>query len=151
MYSIKFVQQLKQGVEDFECNSIFLTEDNYKKLPIINDEDSQEILNGNCTFEKKNFFEQVRRAKKSFPAIWISNEDWKLEQTNYYDKYVNDKIHWVFVCIDEKLGRWIAFKFYNLLTISDACDAIIHVSLPDHGELYRLNNDCMKLVKKYYD
>ncbi len=147
MYSIKFVQQLRQGVEDYEKDSIFLTEEDYNALPIIDNRDCKELLNGNCTVNKKDFFEQVRHATKSFPAIWISNPNWKLPN----DIYVHNKIYFIFVCIDEKLDRWIAFKFYNLLTKADNSDAIIPVSLPQHGDIYRLNDDCMNIVRKFYN
>ncbi len=150
MYNIKFEHQLRQGEQDYECNSIKLTEDDYNSLPIL---EAKKIIDNNCTFKNEEFIEPIRHQSKSFKALWISNKNWNLESESkkFNGGYMDTTIYWVFVCVDEKLDKWIAFKFYDLATVEDCYSSTVAVSLPTHGDIYRLDNDCMEIVRKYFN
>lgn len=146
MYEIRFENQCRQGCEDYPGPSICLSYKDYCSLPII---DSKAVFDEDCDFKKRTFFEQVRHPSKEFKSIWVSNPNWHLPN-NSSNPYMCTEIHWVFVCISEAKNAWIAFKFWDEVDAGEAYTATVGVSFPRHGELYRLDNECRKIVKNFY-
>ena len=131
----------------FEFNSINLTTKEYENLPEL----SPTVFNENCEFNKGLFVEKVRHPEESFPAIWITNDDWVLEDSSDSSGgYLDDTIKWVFVCLDVNADIWIAFKYYDAATVAEAYGSTVSVSFPCHGEVYRLDSKCKEIVRKFY-
>ena len=148
MYKITFEEQPRHGEPDYEGPTITLTEEQYQHLPEL----SADIFNEKCEFSKGLFYEQVRRPTQSFPAVWISSDEWKLDEaTEGSGGYMDDSIKWVFVCLDIDNDIWIAFEYYNLATVAEAYGSTVGVSLPCHGDLYRLDSSCKDIVLKFYN
>jgi len=120
----------------------------YQALPEL----SAEISNEKCEFCKGQFYEQIRHPTKSFPAVWITNDEWKLDDADKASgAYMNDSIKWIFVCLDINNSIWIAFKYYNLATVAESYGSTVNVSSPCHGDVYRLYSSCMEIVRKFYN
>lgn len=141
-YRIRFFMQVRQGFMDYEGDSIYLTAREYFKLPKI----SVESFVGDCKFSKGEFWEPVRDPVTSFPAVFIKNDAWIREDSDY----LNKEVVWVFVCIDADEDFWIAFKYWDSVDVGEAYGATVNVSFPEHGEVYRLDESCMKVVHKFY-
>jgi hypothetical protein len=147
LYEIAFSRQSRHGLPDTDGDSIRLTKEQYHTLPEL----SLETFDGQCKFVPKEFSEQVRHPEKSFPAIWISNDTWKVAPLdNTSDWYVHDNFYWVFVCIDVAADLWIAFTYHDAVTADDAYCSTVNVCYPTHGELYRLDEGCKELVRRFY-
>lgn len=148
MYKITFYEQPRHGEPDYETGTITLTQAEYHDLPEL----SASIFNEKCEFKKGQFYEQVRRPTQSFPAVWIANDEWKLDKPDKSSSgYLNDSIKWVFVCLDIDNDIWIAFKYYNLATVTESYGSTVGVSSPCHGDLYRLDPSCKDIVNKFYN
>ena len=146
MYTIRFCDQTRQNTKDSERNSIILCEDQINSLPILSLETftDKTKLNGPCQFITGTFYEKVRNPKAHFPAIWIRNDAWQLEDSDFYlDKH----IRWVLICLDSKKDIWIAFEYYDIATADDVYGSSVNVSFPRHGEIYRLNDACKDFAK----
>ena len=147
LYAINFAQQSRHGMPDVDGDSIQLTKEQYLVLPEL----SHEMFDEQCEFAKKKFSEQVRSPEKSFPAVWITNPEWKVDPPqDSQNIYVHKEFCWVFVCIDVAENLWIAFQYHDAVTIDDACCSTVSVSNPTHGEVYRLDEGCKELVRKFY-
>lgn len=148
MYKITFHDQPRQGEEDYESGSITLTQEQYQNLPEL----STDIFNEKCKFKKGSFSEKVRYPEVSFPAVWITNDDWHLgDAGDGTGGYLDDKFQWVFVCLDMEADIWIAFKFWDCATVAEAYCATVSVSFPCHGKLYRLDSKCKEIVQRFYN
>ena len=150
MYRITFEAQPRQGTPDYETNSIVLTQAEYENLPVL----SANIFDEKCEFSKGTFSEQVRAPVHTFPAVWISNDSWELEEPHNSDLtggYMDSTFWWVFVCLDSKENIWIAFKYYDLATLEDSYCATVGVAFPDHSEIYRLDKKCTEIVRQFYN
>lgn len=148
LYEINFSQQSRHGLPDYAGNSIAITNEQYEKLPELS---IGTVGNDKSKFYKKDFPEQVRHPEKYFPAIWISNDDWKVKPLeNPSDWYVHANFYWVFVCLDVTENIWIAFTYHDAVTVDDAYCSTVSVSYPTHGDLYRLDDGCKELVKRFY-
>ena len=147
LYEIKFSAQSRHGLPDTDGDSIVLTTEQYLTLPEL----SIEMFDEQCEFVKRKFSEQVRHPEKSFPSIWITHPDWKVEAIEDSENcYLHDNFNWIFVCIDVAEDIWIGFKYHDAVTIDDACGSTVSVSYPTHGEIYRLDEGCKELVRKFY-
>lgn len=143
IYEIKFSEQSRHNTYDSDSVSIRLTLEQYESLPEL----SIETFNSKCKFEVKLFSEQVRHPSKYFPAIWISNDDWKLtDVAEIPDSYINNNIYWMFVCIDSVKDLWIAFTYYDLATVSESFASTVSVSFPSHGDVYKLDKRCKEEI-----
>lgn len=149
MYKITFEAQPRQGTPDYEYNSIVLTKADYENLPEL----SADIFDEKCEFSKGIFSEKVRVPRISFSAIWISRDNWELEKPSDIELtggYIDSTFWWVFVCLDTKDNIWVAFKYYDLATVEDAYCATVGVAFPEHEEVYRLDEKCKEIVRKFY-
>lgn len=149
MYKITFEAQPRQGTPDYESNSIVLTKADYEKLPEL----SADIFDEKCKFLKGIFSEKVRMPTHCFSAVWISRDNWELEEpanAELTGGYIHSIFQWVFVCLDAKENIWIAFKYYDLATIEDCFGATVGVAFPEHDEVYRLDEKCKEIVRKFY-
>ena len=147
LYEIKFSYQSRDGYPDTEGDSIRLTAEQYPKLPEL----SAKTFDSGCIFAKREFTEQVRHPEKTFRAIWISNDQWTVEPLDSSsDWYVYDEFYWVFVCLDILQDIWIAFTYHDAVTADDEYCSTVSVSYPTHGEIYRLDEGCKAIVRKFY-
>lgn len=141
-YKIRFLMQVRQGFEDYEYNSIYLTTEDYFKLPEL----SMESFPSDCEISKGEFFEPVRPPSTPYPAVFVKNDAWIRKNSDYLEK----EVYWVFVCIDVERDFWIAFKYWDSADLDEAYGATVNVSFPGHGEVYRLDESCMNVVREFY-
>ena len=148
MYKIRFDYQTESGIPDCESCSIVLTRKQYNALPEI----SFENFDKSCTFCKKQFFEQIRNPTVSFPAVWVYNPAWQLEQpANFEDRYVHTLLNWVFVCLDATKDVWITFKYWDATTNADIIDySSVDTCTPWHSDVYRLDSGCKEIVNRFF-
>lgn len=147
MYKIRFDFQTQSGIPDSESCSIILSKEEYVALPEI----TVNEFDANTTFFKKEFTEQVRNPHGFFPAIWLSNPAWLLEQPEEFEsQYNNPEYYWVFVCLDTVDDIWIAFKYWDAATIEEVFSSTVSVSTPWHGDIYCLDKGCKKIVKQFF-
>lgn len=147
MYKIIFHDQPRQDMPDEEYNSIVVTDESYSELPVL---DSMHFTT-DCTFYKGKFSDQVRHEpENTFSALWIYNDEWKLETSPGDSGFIDSKINWVFVCLNEATDMWIAFEFYDIASWGDAYGSTVGVSYPRHGTVYRLSEEHMEIVRNYY-
>ena len=139
MYKLRFDFQYRHDCPDEEVNSIVLTDETYAALPVLNFE---ETFDDESVFQYVPFAEQVRHVAKAFPAICVMNNKWRMEDDSYLDR----EVRWHFVCLDKAKGIWIAFKCWDAATDAEAYGSTVKVSLPCHGEVYRLDEKCMEVV-----
>ena len=147
MYKITFEAQPMQGSPDYESGSIALTKEQYENLPYL----SGDIFDEDCEIHSVSFREPTRHSNRFFPAIRISNDAWELDGASALSGgYMDPKIFWFFVCLDEKEDIWIAFEYYDLATLEDTYTSTVSVSFPTHGDVYRLDEICKEIVRKFY-
>ena len=147
MYKIKFEAQPRQGTPDYESGSIILTKEQYEKLPYL----SGDIFDETCQIHSVTFREPTRHSNIFFPAIRISHDEWELkDDTEDSGGYMDPRIFWFFVCLDKAADIWIAFDFYDLATLEDTYTSTVGVSFPTHGDIYRLDEKCKEIVRKFY-
>lgn len=149
MYKIAFDNQPRHGEPDTEGNSIILSQEKYEELPVFhgpNNFNAKDIV-----IKKGRFSEQIRHPQKSFPSISFST-NLKLNSENIIEEggYVNDSISLIFVCIDEEKDFWISFNFYDLTTIEDTYGSTVSVSFPNHGPVYRVDEETKQAMRKYF-
>lgn len=147
MYNIRFDCQTEAGIPDYESCSIVLSKEQYEALPEL----PINTFDENCTFFMREFKEPTRNPSKSFPAIWVSNPNWQLEQPESFEEQYNEpEYNWVLVCIDTQKNFWIAFKFWNAATNAEVMDySSVGVAYPWHGDVYRLGDILKKVIKLF--
>lgn len=143
VYEIKFSNQTRENMPDTESYTIRLTKEQYLKLPEL----SIGNMGNKCQFYKEDFPEQIRNPKKTFPALWLCNPGWRLKEP---ENYLNPEVKLVFVCLDMKNDIWIAFPYFDLATVEDAYGSTVSVSCPAHAEVYRLDDEFIRFVKRFF-
>ena len=148
MFKMHFEAQTRHNQPDYESGSIVLTRERYNQLPVL----SAEIFKDErCTFHAGNLSEQTRHPEKKFPSINISHPDWRLEPASENSGgYLDDSISWKFLCVEPNEDLWIAFELWDSTTLGDVYFSTVDVSYPGHGPLYRLDEECMEIVHRYY-
>lgn len=141
-YRIRFEQQVRDGFLDYESGSIYLTTKEYFDLPEL----SAERFPTDCKISKGEFPEPVRSPYYSLPAVFIKNDKWIQKKKDV----INPEFYWVFVCIDVEKDFWIAFEYGDAVDVGEAYGTTVGVSFPWHGDVYRLDESCMKIVRKFY-
>ena len=141
--TIKLEHLLRQGVPDEPGSSFTVSREKYEELPVL----PENIFSkGKWVMDKANFYEVSRLFEGCFPAVRLYNEKEVLDVANIVD----EQIYWYFVWVEAE-EIWIAFKYWNLNTLDESFDSTVRVSIPEHGEIYRLSEEAKKIVSKYYN
>jgi len=142
MYKIMFESQPRHDEPDVERDSIELTKEEYAKLPKL----AFKTFDRDCTFTPVMFSERVRHPQIEYPAVRVYNPNWQIDDENLIHK----EFYWFFVCLDIEEDVWIAFKTWDEAYWCDAYGSTVGISEPRHGRIYRLDDGCKKVCKRFY-
>ena len=142
--TIRLEHLVRQGFPDEAGTSFDVSRETYESLPVLPE---NKFSGDNWVIKEGNFKEVYRGSDKRRPAVWLYDSSEKFGEDS---DPVDDQIYWILLWVEEE-GIWVAFEYWNWATVGESYTATVEVSIPHHGDVYKLSEEAKNIVNKFYN